>query len=513
MAKDYKVNINTNVKGENEVDDLNESLETTEKQADKTQKAIDGLGDSAKSTAGDARVLGAGAKSTGAGMTFMGGATRKATLAVRALGTAMKATGIGLVLALIGGAVETIKQSEDAMWEWERATNAFNFAMGRGLGKTGIGSIADDAERAATLTRDLISEQSGLNRLRAEAEILLDGERRVRDDISQSFGKRIRANEHLNALLDEYLTTAQIVVDKEVELANIRNANLGNAETEAELQEALAKQAETRLFVETQRSEAHLNNVNLIKEENMARQEGFERLQTIVDVMERIELLGISQTHRWQVDMDMQAETHRVRLENFDAQIEFYKDDYEVHTRLLDEKMLAEEEYALRIAEIHADLEQKKQDMAFASASNMLGALAMFAEEGTSIAKIMASAQIAISTYQAIMSSWVGVTPYTLPAHIALAVSMGVLGAAQIAAVWAVNPQTGVNSFSGQGSSPSVAQAPQLNLINPSEDSNSVLQNAVDRETDGEPVKAYVTSTDMTSQQELDRRIEQNANI
>jgi hypothetical protein len=141
-------------------------------------------------------------------------------------------------------------------------------------------------------------------------------------------------------------------------------------------------------------------------------------------------------------------------------------------------------------------------------ANATLGALGSLAKEGSAIAKGTAVAQAVMNTYQGITKSLAESTDPTPTQsfRIGSAVAVGAFGLAQVAKILSTKPVETTAPSTGGGSRPS---APSFNLVQGSA-TNQIAQSV---QTGTQPTRAFVVSSDVTSQQSLDRRIEEGSTL
>ena len=130
------------------------------------------------------------------------------------------------------------------------------------------------------------------------------------------------------------------------------------------------------------------------------------------------------------------------------------------------------------------------------------------AGEGSAVGKAVAVAMAIMNTKEAITAA-LGAKPYG-PWNIAQAVAVGAFGMKQVQEIMSTKlPVEAAGGGAGAGASMSVS-APDFNVIG--QGAGSQLAGVVGARF-GEPIKAYVLSSDVSSAQELDRRIDSTATI
>jgi hypothetical protein len=141
-------------------------------------------------------------------------------------------------------------------------------------------------------------------------------------------------------------------------------------------------------------------------------------------------------------------------------------------------------------------------------ASNALGNLSSIMGEESKAGKAAAIAQTTIETYKGATSAYSSLAgiPIVGPALGGIAAAAAVVaGMKNIQAIQQIGPPVSAPSATPRG-----AQPPRFNIIGAAPE-NQLAQAIGDREQ--KPVKAYVVSNEVTTQQALDRNIERSASI
>ena len=141
-------------------------------------------------------------------------------------------------------------------------------------------------------------------------------------------------------------------------------------------------------------------------------------------------------------------------------------------------------------------------------ASNALGDLSSIMGEESKAGKAAAIAQTTIETYKGATSAYSSLAgiPIVGPALGGIAAAAAVVaGMKNIQAIQQIGPPVSAPSATPRG-----AQPPRFNIIGAAPE-NQLAQAIGDREQ--KPVKAYVVSNEVTTQQALDRNIERSASI
>jgi hypothetical protein len=150
---------------------------------------------------------------------------------------------------------------------------------------------------------------------------------------------------------------------------------------------------------------------------------------------------------------------------------------------------------------------EKEEKTKLAIANQVSQAIIGIAGEGSAVGKAVAVAMAIMNTKEAITAA-LGAKPYG-PWNIAQAVATGVFGMQQVREIMATKLPVGAGAGAGAGASMSVS-APDFNVVG--QGAGSQLAGVVGARF-GEPIKAYVLSADVTSAQEMDRKIDSTATI
>ena len=147
--------------------------------------------------------------------------------------------------------------------------------------------------------------------------------------------------------------------------------------------------------------------------------------------------------------------------------------------------------------QINEDEQQAKLDTA-----NFVGqAITAIAGEGSAVGKAVAVAMATMNTYQAVTAA-LGATPYG-PWNIAQAAATAAFGFLQVKNILSTPTPGGGSSGGGGAAGGGTVNAPDFNVVGTSE--TSQLAQAVSGREDS-VVKAFVVGSEITSQQELDRK-------
>ena len=358
-------------------------------------------------------------------------------------------------------------------------------------------------------------------------------QRQIRDDVSKSLADRTAANDQLLVVLGEQEKLQKANAQTQVDLATeILAADSKNIDKKVALIEAEKVYADVLENITGFISEQDVNRVGLLVEETdliNSRTEA-ENIRAIsqkefaaelkLDNLERINALILAA-----------EEEDRIERERLQSKILLYKEgtqarsdaeqafeDFKVASdqkiRLLDAEKLAEEKV----------IAEARMEMQFALASAIggaIGAIGNLFAEGTAASKAAGLAEIAIGTGVGLIQGLDIAQKSAKGTGPAAAFAFPIFYATQIAAVLGAVSQAksilgtvkggGGSTGSVSGARGAIASSPPaFNVVgaNP----QSQLAETISGQTQ-EPVKAYVTASDVSTAQSLERNIIESASI
>lgn len=351
----------------------------------------------------------------------------------------------------------------------------------------------------------------------------------IRDKENQSLDERIRQQEIIDQLTKEQLEKEKAQL--QIQLANLQAIadHTGLDEDRLAVKEKLNEIAEKQVEITQAGYDAELEGSALAQEkrdaEAEARSRAIDARQIELDLEN--ELL-YRESEKLEHQKKSIQEIADLRVADLELQMAGLNAESELYKQLADEKVLIEKEANAQIETLERDSLLHRRDMrleleeaVFDIANNGFDAMNSLAElyagadearakRAFNIQKRLSQGQALIGTYQAIIGALKaegadGLLPF--PVRLANSVIAGVAGFAQVAEIQATQFEGG-----GSSSSPSVPSAPQrtpqFNVVGTS-GVNQLAQSLGGQE----PVKAYVVGSDVSSQQELDRKKVSNASF
>jgi hypothetical protein len=325
--------------------------------------------------------------------------------------------------------------------------------------------------------------------------------RQTRDDESKSFEERIKANEELGKLLDEQEKTMMANANARVKQAEAELAkNKENIDLQIAYQEALNEQAGIEAQITGFRSEQQTNTNSLLREQT--------------DLQNELALIGKSEREIERLELQQDYDAKKLLIER-EITDEAQKNEMLIALKKdFDGKINGLNEQA---ADNEITWAKMTQDQKLAYAQQGLAGLSANLGKETAAGKAAAVASALISTYQGAQDSYASLAkiPVVGPAlGFAAAAAATVAGMANVKAITSTKtPQTaGMGGGTPSVSRPSTPTStpPAFNIVGAG--AGNQLAETIAGQTQ-KPIKAFVTSQDVTTAQSLERNIVEGASI
>ena len=384
-------------------------------------------------------------------------------------------------------------------------------------------AIADKRAKADKLERNLLVERAIANRKIAELRLKSE----ERDKFSA--GERVKFLKEASALEDEItnkeIQSAKLRFDAKVAENALANSTKADLEEEAQLKAKLINLETSKLNL-TKRLETRIQALS-IEEKAKAKAEADKKQKELDEEekkrIEKANLEAKNEAERLQKISDIQKEFKKKR-EDEEAQTLTEKLELEKERKLLElEELKATEEQKADIIKFYDDKinnetlkkakktaeEQKQLEENVANAKKEIGMrslslLAELAGRGSKIGKGIAVTQATISGIEGVQNAYTTAqkSPITtlFPAYPLVQAGLaGAFSAVQIKKILSADSSggAGATNVSQQG-----ASAPSFNLVQGT--GSNQIANSISQEQ--KPVQAYVVGSNVTTQQELDRR-------
>jgi len=325
--------------------------------------------------------------------------------------------------------------------------------------------------------------------------------RQTRDDESKSFEERIKANEELGKLLDEQEKAMMANANARVKQAEAElSKNKDNIDLQIAYQEALNEQAGIEAQITGFRSEQQTNTNSLLREQT--------------DLQNELALIGKSEREIERLELQQDYDAKKLLIER-EITDEAQKNEMLIALKKdFDGKINGLNEQA---ADNEITWAKMTQDQKLAYAQQGLAGLAANLGKETAAGKAAAISSALISTYQGAQDSYASLAKIPVVGPVlgfAAAAAATVAGLANVKAITSTKtPQVagggGTPSVSAP-SRPSAPQPPAFNLVGAAAGNQLAETIAGQNER---PIKAFVTSQDVTTAQSLERNIVEGASI
>lgn len=492
------------------VDDVTHKLEETNKKvediADSTKKAESGIGKMAKAFTG--------------------------------LGLAIKAAGIGLV-------IEAFQLFKDTIGQNQKVIDLFNTSMtatkmifsdivklvsgdlsfkkffdnlGKSFSKaTDTTKLENNAKRAAVIQQGLIEKFDRLAEL----------QRQIRDNDALSIPERIKANERLGQILKLQNAEMQKQAKYQTDAAKVRYDTMPNIENEIALINARNNEAGIAAQLTGLESEQLVNRNALLNEEKTKREElkqkkEEDRLADLARLDAQTNSMRVYEENIAAIEIEAEAD-RKLRAAEKQKQIEFENsvelnsmatymgnitavENEEAEKRKNIAKIEAEAKLGIQGQYIAAVMQFAQGLRQIAGENKELAIASIILEQGAAVASIALNANKNFVKDGGVTSplAWVG-----LAGSVAAGLSAVAAGAKGIQDIRSGTASGSNMSFGNPQMTPSYSTAPQFNVVGAS----GVNQIAQVVGQGQQPIKAYVVSSEVSSQQSLDRNKVMSASL
>ena len=530
MAKDINVdiNVNNNIEGSiAQLKQLKRELKNTAVGTEEFKKLynqIDDLEDKIKSAKGVSADWIDSLEMAGGPIGMLGGALNKAKVATQSWGAALKATGIGLVVAAVGMLVNAFSKSETSMKKLEPLFEALDKTMGGILevAQPMIDMFIELAIKAMPyVTKALGMFYAALAGLFTYIQTMAGGIAKVwkgiftlswdtivdgLNEMKSSFGKT--ADSYTSAM--DRFDKGYANTTKKVKRASVERVKVQKKEAEETI-DIISKQMLDELFLQEEHQKKLLelqkqytSEIDELQADSEQKKLDLwykrkaEEIDAIVqNELEKTNLYALLETERGikqaEIEKKKEDDLKKIRTEAEDARTKYEAE--QADERIRKEKLVAE----------------AKKQLLMQSAS-ILGEYSNILGQQTAEGKALAIAQATINAYLGISEIWKAPNPYPEPFGTATKIASTVLlGTSAFQNVQKILDVQVPGGGGGGGSAPGMTStnAPQFNVVGTS-GANQIAQTLGKEQP---VVKAYVVSSDVTTQQALDRNIVKSATL
>ncbi len=336
-------------------------------------------------------------------------------------------------------------------------------------------------------------------------EEILKSQDKVNKKITKSQFVRLEQEEELQKKLarikfNEYkereLARANAIKDPKDRKKAIEKANEAIARSQTSL-----SQYEIQLTKETYNKKTQIIEDALLKQFHLAVQLNAKERETILSFE-----ASMATNELDKIDAEKRLEEEKLTNKLNALEIEKQK---RIENGELYGDILTKEQQAVNASERQkTKFKEKEEKTKLAIANQVSQAIIGIAGEGSAVGKAVAVAMAIMNTKEAITAA-LGAKPYG-PWNIAQAVATGVFGMQQVREIMSTKLPVGADAGTGSAGASMSVSAPDFNVVG--QGAGSQLAGVVGARF-GEPIKAYVLSSDVSSAQELDRKIDSTATI
>lgn len=383
-----------------------------------------------------------------------------------------------------------------------------------------VKEVTAQAEKVLKLRKQAEEANVRITKIQQEYQGLIEKAESAQNEENLSLAKREELAKEAARLRIESLEKQKQQLKIQAESLRIQAEISGKDEDRLAFQEAMN---------EVSQIEADINSEKLVLDEEL-RDIGIERRDANIEAGERAielaeleneqNLIGIrSEEKRLQIEKDNITEIRNLRLAALDEQMAQLDVESELYKQLADEKLLIEQDYQNQVQQLDDDtkivkrenqneLQEMQFDMALAGFDAVASLAEAFASEDEDrakkafmIQKRLSQGQAIVATAQAIVGALKaegadGLLPF--PVRVANAAIAGAMGLAQVATI----QRTQFGGDTGDVDLPTApSRRPQFNMVGTS-GINQLAQSV----SQDKPLRAYVVGSDVTTQQELDRK-------
>ena len=362
--------------------------------------------------------------------------------------------------------------------------------------------VAAEEAQAASIKAagEQVKLQSQIEQIRAQ-----------RDNELTSLEKKLELNEQIKLLLNEEQALMTSSAEKQLRAAQLQLKIADNAENRLAVLQAETDLEQLKFEYEQQR----IDTKNAELEVDKQRLEiGTKNAQTEIEISNMRMAADVEQEtnemrrlHKQRELMVAQHEFASQQLQDrLDALAEAGAIESQIYTDVLNEKRKLDAQYASDYKILTKQIATGEKDTRLGIMNELFEGVKALSTEGSNFSKGIAIAQAIMNTRSAVVSA-LGAQPWGFW-NFAQAAAVLAAGLAQVRQIMQTDP-TGQG---GQGAAMAAPSMPSVSLMGGGGDPNAQLAETI-RGAITQPQRSYVVSSDISSQQSLDRRINRNRTL
>jgi hypothetical protein len=419
------------------------------------------------------------------------------------------------------------KQEERAKNVKKAVSDVVTFVTNAGntIGKN-VKKIMDNNDALISFEKSLGLLEIAYQGIIEKYDKLAEVQRQARDDENKTIEERLAANEKLGQILDEQAKEEIANLDARIQKRQENMAILGYSwDREKEILDLQKEKAAVDAKITGFRSEQQ-SNENALKKEQLELQ--LSEKQNSIDLLNTEMEIAIAKEDNAKRVFEIQREYAKKTLDEqnkmYDFQISQLKEGTQAYQDAVAEKEKANGEYNLKTAQLDKEQREYQNDLdkadADAEKEKLQNKLDTYNDVANKVKQLVGEDTqlgMALSISQAIADTYVGATKAFAQGGV-----LGYIGAGAVIATGMANVKKiadearKVDALVGGGGSSGGASpmsvGPSIGLVGGQVNNQSQIMASMDASMQ-KPAKSYVVSTDMSSQQSLDRRTRQNATL
>lgn len=417
-----------------------------------------------------------------------------------------------LLVAAAGATVYFVNKQEESSRQLDKTRNAVNKAA---QATKDLGENITESASQATVSNDIeILRAKSLGATTSEIRKLIkaQNDRAVSEAIinnTDAYNNAVKAsNAYTNALIngdEELIKSAKSTYEAAQKLSDDAAKAIPVArdnQTKAALQSQIEYNAEVKAINDKARDKAEADSKKAADDKKSKDEADLAALGEFQAIVARTEL-------------DQAVLLKQQQQQTLDEGIAADQAALDAKAKASDDYFYNQADAAIKNDKINKeldDLKKQRNEAALNQASSTFAAASELLGKQTAAGKAAAIAEATINTYKAATSAYSSLSgiPIVGPALGAVAAGVAIAaGIANVKKILAVKTPGGGGSagagISGGGATVAPGTAPNVSFVSSSENQ---IANTINRnQTNQAPIKAYVVSSDMTTQQQLDRNL------
>jgi hypothetical protein len=379
-----------------------------------------------------------------------------------------------------------------------------------------VKKVMDNQDFLLNYQKNLAMLQRELQKISTQAEIDAEKQRQIRDDDKVAIEDRIKANKQLAKVLED---NKQAELKAQQNIINQMQTKLGVEKNNAQLTNEIADEKLKLLDIEnkyTGQLSEQKTNINSLDREALDIVKTLKDAKLEAYTIEQeaaIELIKL-QSEKIAAQISLEDELYNKKIENLNDALSKEKEGTAAYAEIKAEQFNIEAEHNAKVLADNKSLSiaLKEENLAKLDAvKSLFTGISALAKENSKTATAMQIGNAIIDTYVAANKALASAPP---PFNFILMGGVIAGGLANIKKIYEqsrkMNVDTGGDASSSV-SSPTFA-GPSIGIIGGQVNSANQLTNAINGAMN-KPQKNYVISSDVTTQQGLDRKISQNATL